>query len=147
MIENMKKFLSLLILCALGLTVFLVWSGQSQSEKALVMARQSCGLKKRQDGWQFVREKTLTGFDYNDLSPEETKKLVTASDNSAILAHRAALMDSRWISLADSISKINQSLRWISDRGYMTNEAATFVNESLINAHFTCRAIQEDSNS
>jgi hypothetical protein len=146
MINNVKKFLSLLILCALGLTVFLAWPGQSQSEKALVIARQSCGLEKSKNEWQFAAGKAPIMVNMDNLTTEKQKTLATLATDNAVLANRAALLDSRWFPLAQAMSKFSTYIDW-SSRGLNVGDNWLVTIDGRIQTLFICRAIQEDSNS
>ena len=143
----MKKVILVLILCASGLTVFLTWPGQSQSEKALVMARQSCGLEKSKDTWEFVFEKAPIMTNIDGLSSEKFKSLSTLADEQAVIANRAALLDSRWVPLAQASSKFSTYLKFRLTGNADMGESWLATIDGRIQTGFICRAIQANSNS
>jgi hypothetical protein len=146
MINGMKKFLSVLLFCALGLTVFFSWPSQSNSEKALGMARQSCGMEFQRNKWRFIDGKATSNLNLDELSQDKLKLLASVASENAVLANRAALLDSRWVPLAQALARLSQFMNWRL-LGRVKEDSWTITIDGRIQSIYICTAIQRDANA
>ncbi len=123
------------------------WPNQSNSERALSMAREACGLEHSKGKWEFVTGKNARDQDLETLLPGEKNSQVTLTTEQATLAHRAAILDSRWIPLADAVTKLAVYQTWSLDNSSLSTETKMYLIEGNINSLFICEAIKAESNS
>ena len=69
------------------------------------------------------------------------------TSNLALLAQRAALLDSKWIPLADGLLMFEVREGWLLGNLNLSFEAENFTLEGRLRAHSICKAIQADGNS
>lgn len=142
----MKKSLVVLLLaCVVGIALVLWRPSQSNSSKALAMAREACGLEKSMGTWQFVEGKDFSNLDPNNFTRAEQKALLPIVTESAVIAKEAALVDSHWSSLANSLGQIAGAYSRLSSLEYSNDIDLSYISEYRLDAYFTCKALQSKS--
>lgn len=141
----------------LGISLFLVtllavgmWPSQSDSSRALSMIRESCGLEEIAGRWEFNNRKALTNSKarisrFEELPQDEKLYLEAATRKNAIIAQRAAFLDSRWLPLADALVVVNNNQILILTNQYRSN--SEILVDSKLKVYYKCSAIKDESNS
>jgi hypothetical protein len=142
-----KSLLVLLSVCVLGFALVSWWPGQSDSVRALSMAREACGLEKSKGKWDFSKEKDPTNIDFKELFPGRRQAALDITTNLALLAQRAALLDSKWIPLADGLSMFRIHQTWLLNNLNLDSEYLFLTIEGRVRANTICNAIRVDGNS
>jgi hypothetical protein len=141
----MKRIIYVFVsVCLLALATVSLWPSQSDSSNALSMVRAACGLEKIAGQWEFDRKKAPT-TKFEDLSGDEQLYLEAATRKNAILAQRAAFLDSQWLPLAEALAVVNNEQILILANRYPGSNP-TLV-DSKIKVYYKCNAVREESNS
>lgn len=133
-----------LSLILFSLLTFKMWPSQSNVSKAFSMARTSCGLSERNGSWEFSKNSPLVNF--RNLTDSQRKVVENATEEHAVLAQRAALLDTKWVQLAGALSVVHIDQTW--GQSYTNSgDYGPYVTDSKIKVLYICKAIREESNS
>ena len=106
------------------------------------MARTSCGLGERNGSWEFSKNSPLA--DFRNLTESQRMIVENAAEKHAVLAQRAALLDTKWVPLAGALSVVHIDQTWGQAN---SGNYGPYVTDSKIKVLYICKAIREESNS
>ena len=152
MFRRMKKSIRVSLLIAAGLLLlFSVWPSNSNVDSAKTLITKACGLEKLNGNWEFVNGKIgkmTWGLD-NPGFPDDALSMSSVTSEDSVLALRAALLDSRWVPIANAISDVAIFIVW-NEGATLSTEGRQFRLEGetqAVKAYNFCQALRDNRNS